>query len=150
MRRSAFLVAFTLAATLLIAGVAFGVTRTCGGGECRGTNGTDTLHGSNMGETIYGLSGNDKIYGAGEADVLKGGYGMDFVKDGGGNNAIKGGLDPDVIRGRPWDQAILAGAVGQDNDGASDDVDCGGGTYTVYFTPGQDAIRNCEVMQAVR
>lgn len=150
MRRTVLLVAFMLGATLLVAGAAFAVTRTCGGGECRGTNGMDTLYGSNMGETIFGLSGNDKIYGAGGADVLKGGYGTDFIKDGGGDNTIKGGLGRDVIRGGPGNETIRAGAVGQDDDSARDDIDCGGGTDTVYYTPGEDEFRNCETLLPTR
>ena len=141
MKKTVLIVGFSFAATLIVAGAALAVTRSCGGGECRGTNGADTLYGSPMAETIYGFGGNDKIYGAGGADVLKGGYGTDFVKDGGGDNTIKGGLGRDVLRGGPGDETIRAGAVGQDNDNAPDDVDCGAGTDTVYYTPGQDAVR---------
>ncbi|HEX2729491.1 MAG TPA: hypothetical protein VHM16_07025, partial [Rubrobacteraceae bacterium] len=59
----------------------------------------------------------------------------------------------DTLYGGPGNDTVLSGNYSPEttstNDGAADVVDCGAGTDTVYYTPGQDTIENCEIEQPV-
>ena len=146
MRRSVFLFAFVLLATLLVAGTAVAVTQQCHGGECQGTSKSDLLYGTAMKDTIFGRGGNDKVYGYGNDDMLKGGPGADVIYGGSGANKMKGGTGADRVYGADGDEVLRGGTIDQANDGAHDFLNCGGGTDTVYFVPGQDHVAdNCEI-----
>lgn len=146
MRRSVFLFAFVLLATLAAAGTAVALDKHCNGGECQGTNKSDVIYGTAQSDTIFGRGGNDKVFGYGELDMLKGGPGADVIYGGSGDNRMKGGAGRDQIYGSDGDEVLRGGTIDQANDGARDFLNCGGGTDTVYFVPGQDHVAdNCEI-----
>ena len=135
-----------LAAMLTAAGVAPGLDRNCDGGVCYGTSGADVLYGSSVKDTIYGLGGDDKVVGRGGDDGLKGGPKRDRVNGGEGDDRVRGTLGTEVVYGGPGDDLVRGGDPERPNDGVKDVLDCGPGVDTVYFTPGQDVVRdNCEI-----
>lgn len=147
MRRSVVLFACVFLAALLVGGTALAVTKNCsGGGNCQGTSDDDRLYGSPMQDTMFGRGGSDNVYGYGSGDMLKGGPGADLMYGGGEDDKGKGGSGADRIFGDGGDDTLRGGTIEKANDGVRDFLNCGSGTDTVYFTPGQDSVAdNCEV-----
>lgn len=146
MKRFVFASMFVLSTTLSVAGAAFAVSKMCPG-DCRGTAGNDRIVGSARAQTIYGERGNDRVLGRAGDDYVKGGADNDEVYGQEGNDKVKGTLGGDEIFGGPGDDTLRAGALEQPNDGARDVLDCGDGTDTAYFTPGQDVVHeDCEIL----
>jgi hypothetical protein len=112
----------SLTALALAAGAAFAVNKMCTH-NCRGTGESDRLVGSARGNTIHALDGSDRV---------------------------KGSFGKDRVYGGPGDDLVRGGTAHQTNEGARDVLDCGDGTDTVYFTPGVDEVRNCEITGSSR
>ena len=145
MRRTAVSFVFVLAGMLLIAGVALAATKMCPT-NCRGTSGDDRILGSARDNTIYAEDGNDRIIGRKGDDALKGGDGRDEVYGQEGNDRVKGSGGMDRVYGGPGDDLVRGGTHDRTNDGVRDVLDCGAGTDTVYFVPGQDRVSSdCEI-----
>lgn len=143
--RAPVLVFFVAAGTLLLAAAAFAATRHCNGGTCMGTDGADRILGSNLDETVFANMGPDKLFGRDGADQLKGEEGRDEVHGQGGDDRVKGGTGRDAVFGEAGDDLVRAGTHDRTNDGVRDVLDCGDGVDTVYYIPGQDVIRDCEI-----
>ena len=89
MRKVMVMVALVALFTLVAAGVAVAVTRTCTSVPCKGTSADDVLRervGDGKRDVIYGLRGDDRLdagsslrSGPAETDVLYGGRGNDRV-----------------------------------------------------------------------
>jgi hypothetical protein len=62
---------FVIMAMALVvgSGAALAATIRCDGGDCRGTNLSDTLTGSAARDFMHGLADDDKLYGNGGDDV---------------------------------------------------------------------------------
>lgn len=150
MKRGTLLILFVAVALLLTAGVAYAAVRTCDGGRCTGTQKADTITGSAGEEVILGEGGNDMIFGREGNDGLKGGTGNDEVYGEDGNDKVKGSQGRDKVFGGPGDDVLRGGTHGQTNDGVRDFLDCGPGEDTVYYVPGQDEIKDCEILKRVR
>ena len=146
MRRSVLLFLAGMLALALAAGTAFAVNKMCPH-NCRGTSGSDRLVGSARGNTIHALAGSDRVLGRGGDDALKGGDGRDEVFGQEDNDRVKGSFGRDRVYGGPGDDLVRGGTAHQTNDGARDVLDCGDGMQdTVYWTPGVDEIRDCEIL----
>jgi Ca2+-binding RTX toxin-like protein len=146
MRRTVLLFLAATLALALAAGTAFAVNKMCPQ-NCRGTSEGDRLVGSARGNTIYALAGSDRVLGRGGDDALKGGDGRDEVFGQEDNDRVKGSFGRDRVYVGPGDDLVRGGTAQQTNDGARDVLDCGDGTQdTVYWTPGVDEIRDCEIL----
>ena len=145
MRRLAVLFVLVLSATLSAAGMAVAVTKTCPA-NCRGTNEDDALRGSARANVIYAEKGDDRILGRAGDDALKGGDGRDEVYGQSGADRVKGSNGMDEVYGGPGDDLVRGGTPERPDDRARDVLDCGDGTDTAYFIPGQDVVRNCEIL----
>lgn len=158
MRKVALVLFVVIVATVFGAGVARASgyvpqsTIHCRGGQCSGTNGSDTLIGTSGRDVIYAFRNRDTVRGAGGSDELYGDPGRDMVVGGTGNDEIDGGsgadrlyggggiddiyggFQNDVIVGGPGPDTLYGGN-GNDTidakDGVSDIVDCGYGTGDV-------------------
>ena len=51
-----------------------------------------------------------------------------------------------MVFGGSGDDLVRGGTPERPNDRARDVLDCGAGTDTAYFIPGQDVVRNCEIL----
>lgn len=140
MRRPVFLIALTLAAVLMSAGVALAASIKCDGGTCRGTNRIDTMTGSTRVDRMYGFGGNDKMGGGHNNDLLVGGGGSETMNGSFGFDTLYGNDFADTISGGPANDEIYAGpgtdtvygGTGNDyvviaGDGQNDSVNCGTG-----------------------
>lgn len=140
------LIVLVASLTVIVGGVAFAITRDCTGGTCKGTPRADTLHGSDGFDKILGEPGNDKLFGNDGDDMIKGGRGGDEIHGDIGHDRVKGSQGPDHVYGGEGDDLVRGGLHSRRNDGARDVLDCGPGTDTVLFVPGQDIVRdNCEI-----
>jgi len=144
-KKHAFMFVFVLVTTLVVAGAAFAAVKQCNGGTCRGTSGDDKIYGSVRNEIVFGEQGDDRLYGRGGEDLLKGDPGRDTVYGQEGPDRVKGGTGRDMVYGGPGDDLVRGGTHDQTNDGVRDILDCGPGVDTVYYTPGTDVLRDCEV-----
>ena len=151
MKRATLLALLASATLLLAAGAVLAATR-CDGGLCGGTSKDDTIYGSAGYDKINGARGDDVLLGNGGNDIVKGGPNVDRVRGDNGDDVVKGGSGRDTINGNAGNDQVLAGAyrpgVLSTNDRARDIIDCGPGNDDVYYVPGQDVIRNCEVKHA--
>jgi hypothetical protein len=113
-----------------------------GAGDC---DGNDIIIGGPGGETIgSGLNetGNDKIFGNGGNDTVRAGPGDDYIDCGPGTDNCDGDDGNDIIIGGQG-QDNFAGANNGGDDvfiiflgdsgGATEAIDCGGGTDVVIF-----------------
>lgn len=146
MKRTIFVLALMGAATLLVAGTALAMTVRCSGGECRGTDMADRIFGSASKEVVYAGGGNDDLFGRRGDDLLKGDQGNDEVYGQSGDDRPKGGFGKDRVFGGPGNDLVRGGRHNQTDDGVRDFLDCGDGKDTVYYTPGVDVIKDCEVL----
>ena len=149
-RRAVLLFAFVLAAILLVAGVAFARVIDCGVGaeECDGTNRADTMHGTAADDKMLGNGGNDVMYGEDGGDAVKGKHDNDTIFGGPGNDIVKGGIGRDRVKG--GDDIVRGGTHSVTDDGSVDFLRCGPGRDDVYYTPGVDVTRDCEVKHPSR
>ena len=145
MRKLIMVSVLVFSATLLFAGAVFAVNKMCPG-DCRGSKENDVISGSSRGQVIYGERGNDRVLGRAGDDYVKGGSDNDEVYGQSGDDRVKGTLGRDRVFGGTGDDILRAGAVEQPNDGARDVLECGEGVDTAYFTPGQDVVRDCEIL----
>jgi Ca2+-binding RTX toxin-like protein len=150
-RRAVLLSLLTCVTALLACGVALAATVDCKpGGLCKGTPGNDKLYGTSREDTIVAQYGRDIVYGFSGGDLLKGGPDGDRMYGAAGGDTVKGGFGGDTLYGGPGADTVLAGTYDNGapstDDGVRDVIDCGDGTDEVYYTPGQDTIRNCEVL----
>ena len=133
-------------AFLLVGGAAFGATRHCDGGRCKGTDEADKIYVSEGDDVVFADAGSDKVFGRGGEDVLKGDSDDDHVYGEEDNDRVKGGPGRDMVFGGPGDDMVRGGTHDETNDGVRDVLDCGEGTAdSVYYTPGVDVIRDCEI-----
>lgn len=104
MRKTIVVMALVALFTLVAAGVAVAVTKTCSSVPCTGTPAADVLKeriGEGKRDVIHGLRGNDRLranrFGA-DTDDLYGGRGNDRVNvlDGDGRDLAVGGRGRDV------------------------------------------------------
>ena len=145
-KRTAMLIVLVVSLSVVAGGVAFAITRDCPGGTCKGTDRSDTLNGSDGFDKILGEPGNDKLYGNDGDDMIKGDQGDDEIYGDLGNDRVKGSRGRDHVYGGDGDDLVRGGLHGRRNDGVRDVLDCGPGTDTVLFVPGQDTVRdNCEI-----
>ena len=131
--------------TLLVVGTAVAAVR-CSGGECSGTDLPERIFGSTSADYILAKSGNDQVFGRGGHDTIKGQGGTDELYGHSGKDKHKGGPGEDMVWGGPGDDLVRGGTLTSVDDGARDILDCGDGTDTVYYTPGVDEIKDCEVL----
>ena len=131
---------------LLAAGTALALTVRCSGGECRGTETADRIFGTASRDIVYAEGGNDEVFGRGSDDILKGDQGNDKVYGQRGNDRVKGGLGKDAVFGGLGDDIVRGGTHDRADDGVRDILDCGDGNDTVFFTPGVDVIKDCEIL----
>jgi Ca2+-binding RTX toxin-like protein len=144
------------------------------GNECLGTDARDIMDGTPENDDIRGLGGSDVVRGLGGVDALEGDdqelvsprrQGDDEVFGGGGDDLI-GSNGSDLLSGGPGADFIEAlevsskegidtvkGGKGNDkvsaNDGQKDVIDCGDDRDTVEFDAGLDALKNCEIKEAL-
>src|SRR3712207_4751038 len=130
----------------MFAGAVFAVSKTCPD-DCRGTSDGDRIVGSARAQVIHGERGDDRVLGRAGNDYVKGGPDNDEVYGQSGDDKVKGTLGSDEIFGGTGDDTLRAGALEQPNGNARDVLDCGDGTDTAYFTPGQDVVgEDCEIL----
>ena len=147
---------------LLTGGVALAASVFCTGGQCVGTQFSDTMQGLNSRSTP------DEIFGLGARDNIFANAGDDFAYGGGGSDHLQGGLGNDTLKGESGNDSIIGGG-GQDklfggsaNDSISgiddplgrapaekDEIDCGenpDGSADNDFAAvdGLDTVKNCE------
>jgi Ca2+-binding RTX toxin-like protein len=146
MKRTFIPLVVMVAVMLLVAGTALAQTVNCSGGECRGTDTADRIFGSISRDIVYAKGGNDRVFGRGGDDVLKGDQGNDEVRGQSGPDRVKGGLGSDSVFGGRGDDVVRGGTHHEADDGARDVLDCGEGEDTVYYTPGVDELRDCEIL----
>ena len=113
-----------------------------------GNEGADTLHGRNGSDELYGESevaesaGVDTLFGGGRGDLLIGRGGNNEYFGASGRDEIlaneSGTGETETVSGGPGNDRILA------EDGAADDIACGGGRDQVDVGPG-DTTSNCEI-----
>jgi Ca2+-binding RTX toxin-like protein len=138
MRRVLLLLVVAAAVLALAGGTVLSAPVGCGGGDCVGTRGADTITGSSGLDRIAGMEGNDTI---------NGGMGPDDIYGDEGNDTISHS-DASVFLA----EATIFGDEGNDtidvrDGGGQDSVDCGPGKKDkVTFDQGIDIIRkNCEI-----
>ena len=145
MRRAILMSVFLMVTVLLVAGVAYARSIDCDGGDCKGTNGPDTMQGSPKDDKMLALEGGDKLYGEGGMDMLKGKGGGDDIFGGEGNDRVKGGHGKDRVDGGDGNDLVRGGTHGVANDHARDVLICGPGRDKVFFVRGQDVVKDCEI-----
>jgi Ca2+-binding RTX toxin-like protein len=145
MKRTVFLLTL-LGVVLLATGTALAMTVRCSGGECKGTEEADRIFGSASEEIIDAGDGSDVAFGRGRRDVIRGELGKDEIYGQRGNDGLKGSFGADRVIGGLGDDIVRGGTHAQVDDGRRDILDCGEGTDNVYYTPGEDVIRHCEVL----
>jgi Ca2+-binding RTX toxin-like protein len=148
LKRTVSILALVACLTVLAAGIAFAVTRTCHGGTCKGTDRADKLFGSTGFDKILGFQGADKIRANDGDDMVKGGAGADEIYGEAGNDRVKGSQDRDYVSGGDGDDIVRGGLHSRPNDGVKDVLDCGPDTDTVYYVRGQDRIIDCEILNS--
>jgi Ca2+-binding RTX toxin-like protein len=147
-KRSVLLLLAVVVGLLLVSGVAIARTINCDGGQCRGTNSSDTMYGSGGRDNIYSLRGADLVRGNGGSDSVNGDGGRDWLSGGRGNDEVNGGDRDDVVAGNSGFDA-LNGGNGDDRveavDGMEDQISCGNGSHDIaVFDAGIDHLRECE------
>ena len=145
MRRWVVLLVVVAAVALSGGGATLALTKTCGGGDCVGTDDADTITGSPNADTIAALGGDDRItepVGGVANDAIWGGLGKDRISD------IEGGAyDHDRIRGEASNDVIDVdepGFAGDDPNG-KDYVHCGPGKKDQVFADAIDDLVGCEI-----
>ncbi|MGB3634088.1 MAG: calcium-binding protein [Rubrobacteraceae bacterium] len=146
MRKTIFLFLLALGLVVVSGGPSAAFTENCNRGGLKATNGSDVLYGTAGEDVICGMAGKDRIYAKGGDDKLKGDRGVDRIVGGAGDDKIKGGMGRDTLLGRAGHDILRGGSFRKVNDGKRDVLDCGSGVDTVYFTPGVDVVRNCEIL----
>jgi hypothetical protein len=107
MRNTVAMMAIVALFSLVAAGVAVAVTKTCTSVPCRGTSAADVLKervGDGKRDVIYGLRGNDRLRAGrytSDTDVLYGGRGNDRV------NVLDGDFRDRAVGGRGNDDFCL-------------------------------------------
>jgi hypothetical protein len=107
MRKTVAMMALVALFSLVVAGVAVAVTKTCTSVPCKGTRAADVLKervGDGKRDVIYGLRGNDRRQAGRcttDTDVLYGGRGSDRV------NVLDGDFRDPAIAGRGNDDFCL-------------------------------------------
>ena len=94
---------------------------------------------------MVGKDGDDRMLGGDGQDMLKGKGGSDTLNAGNDDDRAKGG-GWDTVMGGPGDDILRGTSHGGIDDGSRDVIDCGEGTDTVYYVPGQDSINDCEIV----
>src|SRR5215210_4165550 len=146
MRRPVVLTVMSLAAVLLLAGVALAASIRCDGGPCRGTRHADQMSGSPRVDKMSGLGSQDRMNGNRGNDVMNGGDGSDLMNGGFGNDRMSGGPGNDTMTGGPASDNLVGGTGtdriegdgGNDRiniagDNQADSVNCGTGNDTLIF-----------------
>lgn len=78
---------------LVAAAVAWGIQ--CGGGECHGSSGADTIYGTPNQDLIYAHEGGDLVFSGTGHDISRGQQGQDVVFGEQGADVLYGGDDAD-------------------------------------------------------
>ena len=147
LKRFVFLSALVFMGVFLVASVAYARTISCtGSGLCAGTPKHDLMRGGAGDDTVVGKGGDDRLTGDNDQDMLKGKDGSDTLNAGNDDDKAKGGGGRDTVMGGPGDDILRGASHGGINDGVRDVIDCGEGTDTVYYVPGQDSISDCEIV----
>ena len=153
-------VAVLVLGLLLTGGVALAKFVACTGGQCLGTQFSDTISGLNstsIPDEIFAIGSNDHVEtragddfangGAGD-DALHGQAGNDTLQGSAGRDFIDGGIGRDTIKGGAGDDSINAreGVFGSPE---ADDVDCGENVdgspdNDVASVDRIDTVKNCE------
>jgi Ca2+-binding RTX toxin-like protein len=148
MKRAMLLIAATMLALLVAAGVALaqdGVNKICNT-NCHGTERDDQLSGTAKRNTIKGRNGGDKIEGNGAKDTLNGNLGADAVYGGNGEDKVYGGGNDDYVQAGIKNDRISTGP-GNDvvaaKDGFRDQIYCGSNFDRVYVDR-IDVLHFCE------
>jgi hypothetical protein len=146
MKRTVFFLTL-MGVVLLATGTAFAMTVRCSSVECNGTEEADRIFGSASEEIINAGDGSDEVFGRGSRDVIRGELGKDEIYGQRGNDGLKGSAGADKVFGGLGDDIVRGGTHAQVDDGRRDFLDCGEGDMdTVYYTPGEDVIKHCEVL----
>ena len=144
MRRITFLSAATVAALVLVGGVALAATVVqCGEKfNCYGTSGPDLIKSTDVGHRVYARGGDDVLRGRGGGDFLKGQKGNDELRGGSESDYAEGGPGRDTLVGGPGGDYYVISASGWGRDSVIDsatsrlDVDTGNSLYIGYFFTG--------------
>ena len=145
---------------LLTGGVALAKFVACTGGQCLGTQFSDTISGLNSRSTpdrIFALGSNDHVETNAGDDFANGGAGIDSLGGQAGNDTLQGasgddfidgGIGRDTLKGGADDDSINAreGVFGSPE---ADDVDCGENVdgspdNDVASVDRIDTVKNCE------
>jgi Ca2+-binding RTX toxin-like protein len=145
---------------LLTGGVAMAKFVACTGGQCLGTQFSDTISGLNSASTpdrIFAIGANDHVETNAGDDFANGGAGHDALHGQAGNDTLQGSSGNDFITGGPGRDTIKGGSG---NDGIvsaeslasgrpeADDVDCGenldGPDNDRADVDRLDRVKNCE------
>jgi Ca2+-binding RTX toxin-like protein len=146
MKRTVYLLTL-MGVVSLVTGTALAMTVRCSGGECNGTEEADRIFGSASEEIINAGDGSDEVFGRGRRDVIRGELGKDEIYGQSGNDGLKGSAGADKVFGGPGYDIVRGGTHAQVDDGARDILDCGEGDMdTVYYTPDEDVISHCEIL----
>jgi hypothetical protein len=133
--------------TVVGGGVALAKTIHCRGGDCFGTNRSDSIFGTERHDAIFAKRGGDFVTGRGRNDNLNGDDGNDRVLGGWGDDWVKGGRHDDVVKGNLGNDRITGGSgdnVIRAGDGMRDLIICGPGSWNlIFFDPRLDRFRNC-------
>jgi len=161
-RKTIGLLAVLALGLLLTGGVALAASVFCTGGQCVGTEASDTMQGLDSRSTpdqIFGLGARDSIFANAGDDEVIGGAGSDEIGGGAGNDTLIGGTGFDSIIGDTGQDTLRGGS---DNDRLSgvddplgrfpaerDDIDCGenaDGSADDDFAAVDrlDTVKNCE------
>ena len=145
---------------LLTGGVALAGFVECTGGQCLGTEASDSMFGLDAAsprDVIFGLGARDEIATNRGDDFANGGPGDDAVHGQLGNDDLRGGSGRDFITGGRGND-FMGGGIGNDSIVATesaifgppeaDEVDCGedanGLDVDTAFVDRIDTVRNCE------
>jgi len=143
MKRQAILLVVATATTILLGvGIAAALTKTCGGGDCVGSQQNDQLTGTTSNDRIAELEGNDTITEPATGTLSD----NDEIFGGGGNDVItdnQGANDNDRIFGDAGNDIIDVDESG-DNVGG-EIVDCGPGKKDKVFADSFDQLTHCEI-----
>ena len=152
MGKATILLTAVVLALVLGGGVALAATVHCGGGNCFGTDGADTMYGTNRHDAVFAKAGGDFVSGRERGDDLNGQGGEDRVLGGRGDDWVKGGDNRDTVKGNNGNDTLTGGSgrnVIRAADGMRDLVVCGNNSRNlIYYDPGIDRFDNCVFLKS--
>jgi Ca2+-binding RTX toxin-like protein len=145
------IILLTAVAVVVGGGVALAATISCDGGDCFGTNRSDSIFGTNGHDAVFAKRGADFVSGRESGDNLDGQDGKDHVLGGLGDDWVKGGRHDDTVKGDEGNDRITGGPghnVIRAGDGMRDLIVCADNSRNrIFYDPHLDRFRNCRFLR---